>query len=197
MTRLYLVRHGETELNKKGCYYGWIDCGLSEHGLEQALLLRHALRRINLDAAITSDMKRAVDTAEILCEGRNIDLLKDERLRELNFGSWEGKHYTEVSEQHQENWHAWMTDWQNTAPAEGESFADMSIRVKACIDEIIQKYHDKDILLVAHQGVLRIITTYLLDIAAEKIWSFAFEQGSYSVLELQDDNCVVKAINKL
>lgn len=197
MTRLYLIRHGETELNKKGCYYGWIDCGLSEYGLEQALLLRHALRRISLDAAITSDMKRAVDTAEVLCEGRNIDLLKDERLRELNFGAWEGKHYTEVAEQHQENWQAWVTDWQNTAPNQGESFADMSIRVKACIDEIIQKYRDKDILLVAHQGVLRIIITYLLDIPAEKIWSFTFEQGSYSVLELQDENCVIKAINKL
>lgn len=197
MTKLYLVRHGETELNKKGCYYGWTDCELSSNGVEQAELLNHVFQNIKLDMVISSDLKRAVDTAGIVCSGKDIEELRDTRLRELNFGEWEGKNYTEIMQQYKENWEQWTSDWQNAAPIQGESFTNHCRRVCQCIDELLLRYHGKDFLIVTHQGVLRIIITYLLNIPMDKIWSFNFVQGTYSVLELHEDNCVVQGINKL
>ncbi len=197
MTRLYLVRHGETELNKKGCYYGWTDCELTQNGVEQAELLHQSFQKIKLDVTISSDLKRAVNTASIVCDGKDIEILKDTRLRELNFGAWEGKHYTEIMQQYKENWEAWTRDWQNAAPIQGESFTEMCQKVCQCIDELIARYRDKEVLIVTHQGVLRIIITYLLNISMDKIWSFNFSQGTYSVLELNENNCVIQGINKL
>jgi alpha-ribazole phosphatase len=195
MTSIYLVRHGETELNRKGCYYGWTDCELSGVGEKQAMMLKNALKEVNFDVVISSDLKRAKDTAVIVKGEREIKILKDERLRELNFGEWEGRHYTVISKQYLKDWEAWIKDWQNTVLPKGESFTDMYARVRQCIDEILEKYKDKDILMVSHQGVLRIVMTYILGISAEKIWSFSFLQGKYSVLGLENNNWVVKGLN--
>lgn len=197
MTRVYLVRHGETELNKAGCYYGWTDCELSQNGAAQAELLQKAFQKIKLDVIVSSDLKRAADTASIICSGKDIEVCRDTRLRELNFGAWEGKHYTEIMQLYKENWEEWTSDWQNAAPIQGESFAALRQKVCQCIDELLAKYDRKEILIVAHQGVLRIIITYLLDIPMDKIWSFSFSQGTYSALELHENNCVIQGINKL
>lgn len=197
MTRLYLVRHGETEMNEKGCYCGWMDCELSRKGIHQGMLLHHSFEDINLDVIFSSDLKRAVDTANIISIGKDVQLNIDSRLKELNFGVWEGKHYTEIMKEHPESWENWTRDWQNAAPAEGESFSEMWLRVSDFIKAMMHSYKNKDILIVAHQGVLRIITTYLLDIPVEKTWSFHFEQGAYSILELLDNHCTIKSINKI
>ncbi|MGB7604368.1 MAG: alpha-ribazole phosphatase [Lutisporaceae bacterium] len=197
MTRLYLVRHGETEFNKRGCYYGWTDCELSQNGVGQAELLHEVFQEIKLDVTISSDLKRAVDTANIICSGKDIEVHRDTRLRELNFGAWEGKHYTDIMQQYKENWEEWTSDWQNAAPIQGESFAELCQKVCQCIDELLVRYHDKEILIVAHQGVLRIIITYLLNIPMDKIWSFNFSQGTYSILEIHENNCIIQGINKL
>lgn len=196
MTRLYLVRHGETDLNEKGCYYGWTDCKLTQKGIHQAMLLHHAFEDINISAAISSDLIRAIDTAEIICSEKNIEIRRDERLREMNFGAWEGMHYKDIMSLYKECFESWAEDWQNTAPLQGESFAGMRERVIECINQIVEEQRDKDILIVAHQGALRIIITYLLDISSDKIWSFFFEHGAYSVLTLQDNNWVIQNINK-
>lgn len=195
MTLLYLVRHGETELNKKGVYYGWTDCGLSPQGVKQAESLADILEDISFDAVISSPLKRALETAAIVGRLKSQEIVLDERLKELNFGAWEGKHYKTIQDSDQENWQLWINDWKKASPPAGESFVSMYRRVKRSLHDILERYDGKNILLVSHQGCLRIIMCILLGLKYEGYWRFAFEHGKYSLLEIEQGYSIVKNIN--
>lgn len=196
MTELYLVRHGETELNSQGVYYGWTDCGLSEKGIMQAEDLADILQNVSFDAVISSSLIRAVATAAVVSGFTPDDIIKDDRLRELNFGDWEGLHHKEVMEKHREAWEKWGSDWKNAAPPGGESFIEIYSRVKCCIEDILKEYKGKRILLVSHQGSMRIIPMILMKLPEEAYWSFTAEQGRYSLYEIDETgHCIIKRIN--
>lgn len=196
MTELYLVRHGETELNVKGVYYGWTDCSLNEKGIRQAEALKEIFKDIVFDVVISSSLKRAVETASIIAACPVEDIILDERLRELHFGEWEGIHYSEIREKHKEDWERWGQDWKNTSPPSGESFRDMYNRVRESLNELLNKYKDKKILMVSHQGCLRIIPMILLKLNEEGYWSFTAEQGKYSLFQIDEKgHCIVRKVN--
>lgn len=196
MTKLYLIRHGETELNEKGVYYGWTDCSLNERGVAQAEELADILQEVDFDVVISSTLKRAVDTAAIVSGFAPENIIRDERLRELNFGEWEGVHFAEVQEKHREKWELWGRDWKNASPPSGESFIDMYSRIKCCIDELLEEHKGKKILIVSHQGSMRIIPLILLGLSVDYYWSFMAEQGRYSLYKIDDKGrCIVERIN--
>lgn len=195
-TEIYLVRHGETEMNITGVYYGWTDVGLSEKGVMQAEDLYDILQDVHFDAVISSSLIRAVETASIV-SGYNPDvIIRDDRLRELNFGEWEGIHHRELKENHKEVLEKWGSDWKNTAPPGGESFFEIYIRVKSSIEDIIKKYRGKKVLIVSHQGTMKIIPMVLLGLTEDAFWSFTAEQGRYSHYEIDEKgHCIIKRIN--
>ena len=196
MIRIYLVRHGETDYNMKGCYYGWTDCSLAQEGIEQSEILRSAFEKIQYDVMLSSDLKRAVETANII-NYSNKELKIDKRLRELNFGKWEGKSYNEVAAEYTEHWNLWVEDWENATPTEGESFVSMYNRICGYMDEILHLYEDKSIVVVGHNGSLRIIATYLLGLTLDKTWCFNFDHGKYSLFEVNEGHCSIKGINNI
>ena len=91
--KLYLVRHGETEWNRRGLMQGRHGVGLNETGREQVEELRREIetRGLKFDVCYVSPLQRAVETAEILVRGREIEKVLDERLIERGFGEFEGK----------------------------------------------------------------------------------------------------------
>lgn len=195
-TGLYLVRHGETEMNIKGVYYGWTDCGLSERGIMQAEDLADILQNVSFDAVISSSLIRAVVTAAVVSGFTPEEIIKDDRLRELNFGDWEGLHHSEVLEKHREAWEKWGSDWKNTAPPGGESFTEIYSRVKGCIEDILREYKGKKVLIVSHHGTMRVIPMVLLKLPEEAYWSFSAEHGRYSHYEIDEKGCcIVRKIN--
>ncbi|MDF2533550.1 MAG: putative phosphoglycerate mutase family protein [Clostridia bacterium] len=196
MIKVYLVRHGETEYNKKGCYYGWTDCGLAEEGIEQSKALGKTFKDIPYDVMLSSDLKRAIETANIINDD-SVELKLDRRLRELNFGQWEGKSYKEVAIEYTEHWNLWVEDFENAEPTEGESFVSMCNRVCQCVDDILDEYRDKCIVIVGHNGSLRIIAAYLLGLTLDKTWSFNFDHGKYSLFEINEGHCSIRGINNI
>jgi alpha-ribazole phosphatase len=195
MTKIYLIRHGETDYNKKGCYYGWTDCSLTELGIEQSVTLKSVFKDIEYDAILSSDLKRAVETALIINEGKMP--IVDNRLRELNFGQWEGKSYQEVMTQYTERWNSWIEDWTNATPTEGESVLNMYNRISQFMEETLHKYKGKSIVIVSHNGTLRMLAAYLLGLSLEKIWCFGFDHGKYSLLEVSEGHCTIRCINNI
>jgi len=195
MTRLYLIRHGETELNARGVYYGWTDCSLSSRGISQAKDIADSLRNVSFDAVVSSPLKRTKETAVIVSGFNEQDLFLDERLKELNFGAWEGKHYQAIQDSDRENWNLWVNDWIKASPPLGESFASLYRRVKQSIRDILARHDGKTVLLVSHQGCLRIIMCVLLNMKYEGYWRFTFEHGAYSLLDVEKGYCIVRKIN--
>ena len=80
--KLYLVRHGETALNEKGCYYGKTDAVLSVRGIEQAKYLQHIFKEVSFDYVVASPLVRAYNTAQIIIEERKQQIFGDSRLME-------------------------------------------------------------------------------------------------------------------
>lgn len=109
-TTVILVRHGETLWNKELRYQGQQDSPLSPKGLQQAEVVGSFLQNRSIDAVYSSDLKRALLTAESIAKHHQLTPIVDQRLREIAFGVWEGKTRTEVQEEYPEVWEARIRD---------------------------------------------------------------------------------------
>ena len=151
--KIYSTRHGQTSYNKQDIILGTTDIELDETGEKQALGLAEKIAEMgNIDLMIVSPMKRAMKTARIV----------DERLREWDYGEYEGKsRYTEGFAENKVNFGVRMGK-------SGESLLQLSHRVYTALDEIISKYSDRNVLLVSHGGVCRVIETYFNDMTTDQ-----------------------------
>lgn len=154
-TTLLLVRHGETEWNTLGKFQGCTDIDLSADGLLQADYLRKRLEN-NFDYIYTSPLKRASETANIICTNMNINPQVEDSLREINFGDWEGLTIHQIKELYPDAFHLWTSDKIN-APIPGN---DLSInfasnRASNSIINIANKHKDKTIVILAHGGIIK------------------------------------------
>ena len=195
MTTLYLVRHGETILNKEKVYYGRTDCPLTPMGQTQARDLKTTLIDYSFDVIISSPLKRCVQTTEIITGISEQDILLDYNLVELDFGLWEGLHHKEISQRYPKEWAHWVDNWEEIPPPKGESFMTMYNRVKKALGGILSTYQDKNILIISHKGCLQLISSILLAGNHEMFWNFTFEQGKYSVFEVNGGHCTIKKLN--
>ena len=161
--KIYSTRHGETEYNKKDIILGTTDIDLDEKGEKQALELAEKIKAIgNIDITIVSPMKRAMKTAQAVADRCGISMVVDQRLREWDYGEYEGKgRFTEGFADNKINFGVRMGK-------NGESLLQLSHRVYSALDDIIEKYSDKTVLIVSHGGVCRLIETYFNDMTTEK-----------------------------
>lgn len=154
--RFFYVRHGQTDWNlARKMQGGQTERPLNETGIHQAEETRKILEGKQFDIVIVSPMKRAMQTAEIIIENRNVPVIIEERLRERKLGELEGNPITEKCEK--EIWDCKL----NKAYANGESVLDFEKRVIDFIEEAKEKYKNKTILIVAHGGVAKIFKKYL------------------------------------
>ena len=195
MTVLYLIRHGETDLNRQGVLQGHIDCGLNKTGIEQAERVAKVLKDVEFDGIISSPLKRAYKTASILIEGREQKIERMEELKEISFGIWEGMDYKEIIASYPSEWKEWENNWTSYAAKGGENFENFFGRVRIALEDILERYENKKIAIVSHDGVMKALTVTLLKMKYQGFWNFYFEHGKYSLYEVQKSNCTIKRIN--
>jgi broad specificity phosphatase PhoE len=149
---IYFVRHGETDWNRDRRVQGQSDTPLNDAGREQARALAGVLTPVAFDAAYSSDLIRATETAEIVLHDRGMIIQTTYRLRERNFGSWEGRLVPELEAEGLLSGRGWpYVD----APHGGESIADLETRVVDVVRAIASEHPNETILVVAHGGVIR------------------------------------------
>lgn len=190
--KLYLVRHGETELNVKKVYYGRTDCGLTEKGKEQAVSLKAAFSAVPLELVLESPLKRAKDTSSLLLGEKEVIRQTDGRLQELNFGGWEGKSYQELMGD--PLYEQWCREWKTTCPPQGECFLDLAKRVHSFYEDLLKR-EEEQVLIVAHHAVLQQLMACLFEAEPESCWHYAFDQGTYTVFDVRDGFAVLKGHN--
>lgn len=195
MINIYLVRHGETDLNRKKVYYGFTDVPLNSQGEAQCKRLKQKLINVKFDTVITSPLIRVVNSAEIITGLNKENFQIYNQLKELNFGKWEGMHYKDIEKEYPNEWNEWCKDWQNYCIPEGESFESFYERVKICFNQIQQVLKVGNVLIVGHEGVLKIIASIILNLEIENYWQFTFEFGTYSIFEIEDKLAVIRKIN--
>lgn len=189
---LYLIRHGESELNREGIYYGHTDCDLTEKGVQQINDVRCKLEDIHFDCIYTSPLIRASKSAGILAQDIK-QIIEDTRLMELNFGQWEGRSYKEIQVTEPERWKDFC--YNDVAPPEGENQNQVYERVKDFLLDLMQESHET-VAIVAHQGCLRYIVSELMNLGKQGFWHFTFTQGCYSRVQVDEtQHCTLFAIN--
>ena len=192
--RIYLVRHGETELNQKKCYYGHMDVGLSEKWVKQAKAIGAFFQNRSFDVVVSSPLIRAVKTAEYILGGREQKIVVDERLSEQNFGIFEGFTYEQLLERYPDEFQSWNQDFSGYRIPGGESFSDVRDRIDNYLKELIGR--DGTMLLVAHKGTLGHFLASSLGLPLEGYWNFVFEQGSYSCIDYEDGYAIIRKLNQ-
>lgn len=156
---LYLIRHGETPWNTEGRMQGHADTPLNEMGILLAKITGEKLEHVHFDLAISSPLKRAAETARLIMGKRKAPVLFDDRIREINWGKWEGlcalKHKNEIPDN---DFRKFYTDpFGFDGAPEGESILDVCHRTKEFYKELVQNpdYQDKTILVATHGCAVR------------------------------------------
>lgn len=144
---IYITRHGQTNWNVQKKVMGRCDEPLNETGLNQAEETRNNLMDTDIDLIICSPLKRARQTAEIINRDRNIPIIYDERIIERDFGEFEGMETKNF------DFHGYWNYYKNKQFESAENIQFFFKRVYDFLEDITEKYKDKNVLLVAHGGI--------------------------------------------
>ena len=193
LRRLILLRHGQTDYNVDGRMQGHIDSHLTDAGHEQAAEAAPVLASLAPDRLVSSDLRRAVDTAEVVGAACGLPVKFDPRLRETHLGLWQGHTVAEIELDYPGAIATWRSDpaW---APPEGESRIDVVARSRPVVDELDAELADSDgvsetVLLVAHGGLIAGLVTGLLDLPPSAWPSFGgLGNCRWAVLARRDDH---------
>jgi len=157
LTRLCLVRHGETAWNAEGRVQGQLDIPLSPTGLQQARAVASALNGETFDAIYSSDLVRVRQTAQPSADLLKKQVVLDERLRERHYGVFQSITYVEAKERFPEDYARFRAKDLDFDFETGESLRAFNDRALEVIDEIVRRNSGKNILIFTHGGVLEIL----------------------------------------
>jgi alpha-ribazole phosphatase/probable phosphoglycerate mutase len=198
ITKLYLIRHGETEGAEARRYKGHIDVPLSEEGIHQVGQLSRlvALNSENgLDAVYSSDLDRAVKSAEIIAEPFGLKPVVIRDLRERSFGVWEGMSFDEIHEQYPGDFKAWAEDPLSFSPVNGETTLEARERALRALSLIHERHEGGVVAAVSHGGMTRILLCEFLGIPLQNLFRIEQDFASLNIIEFHDGHPVVKLLN--
>lgn len=152
-TELIVVRHGETIWNVDKRMQGHMDVPLNEVGRRQARAVAALLQGERLDRIYSSDLQRAHETAEIIRNGREIEMRRDSRLREFHMGTFQGMTQKEAKEQHGDAWERFFIHDADYALPGGESRSQKQVQIASFMEEVVSEPARK-FLVVTHGGIL-------------------------------------------
>jgi probable phosphoglycerate mutase len=161
-TRLYVARHGATQLSAEDRFAGSIDVQLSEDGRAQAAALGERLNGERLDAVYASPMSRTRETAELVASACSLTVSLADGLREVAHGHWEGMTRRDVEQQFADEYASWEADPFTFAPAGGESGAAVLARALAAVRQILDRHKGQRVLVVSHKATIRLVLSSLL-----------------------------------
>jgi len=194
--RIYFVRHGETSWNAIMKIQGHSDVFLSDRGREQAEMLAQRLSNEKIHCFYSSDLARACETARIVAQPHEMDVITTPALRELNFGVWEGLTVKEIEETYPGQIKSWWTNPLNTHIPQGETLSEMTERCVNEVKNIIKEHNNETVLVVAHGGVIRSIICSVLGINLNEQWRLHLDNACLSLVDFpQWERGILKLFN--
>ncbi len=162
MTRLFLVRHGETDFNREKRIAGQLDIPLNELGRAPAQATAELLKDELIAAVYASDLARAAETAQIIAEKHKLSVILSKELRERSYGHWEGKFAEEIESLFPEEYEQLRQAPLDFAPPGGESRKALFERVTQKLNEILAAHADESVVIVSHGGPIRQMINYVI-----------------------------------
>ena len=195
MTKIYLVRHGQSQANLDRVFAGRYNPELSDLGRAQAQKVGDYLKDKGIEKIYASPLKRAFNTAVPLSTGLNIPIIPYDGIVEINGGDWEGKEIANLIAEFPETYGIWMTDIGHSKCDNGESMAEVQERMVKAVGEIAKKEDGKTIALFAHAGCLRAFITHCLKLPLSgmqdlgwlsnaSVTEINFSDGEFEVIDM-------------
>ncbi|MGK7939665.1 MAG: histidine phosphatase family protein [Crocosphaera sp.] len=162
--KLYFLRHGETTASQTGTYCGRLDIELTPSGVEMAKDFAQIYKDIPWKAIYSSPLKRAIATAQPLCDRLGIQMQRRNGLKEIYYGEWEGKTPKEVNQEFHDDYVRWLADPGWNSPNGGEKGIDIARRSSEVLEEIESTHTTGNVLVVSHKATIRIMLCSLLGV---------------------------------
>jgi probable phosphoglycerate mutase len=196
-TSLLLLRHGQTALSVERRFSGHGDPALTDLGVAQAAALAARVAALPRPpvAVWASPLARAYDTAVPLAKALGVEVRVEERLRECDFGAWEGLTFGEVQERHPAEWDAWLGNADVAAPG-GESFAAVTKRARQARDAVLAAHPGEVVAVVSHVTPVKVLLGLALDAPAAALYRVHLDLASLSQADwYADGGAIVRRVN--
>ena len=204
-TRIYMVRHGQSQANERDVFLGHTDLDLTKKGCEQALATAKYLSQIPVDRLYSSDLKRAYHTAEATAELLHLPIEKREALREIFCGEWENQPFAKLETEYKESYGVWLQNIDEAHPEQGESVLQLKARIVASVENIAKENEGKTVFIFSHATPIRCFGAYCKGVRVKDLpWVsnasvsyFEYENGLFSLIEYGKDDFLGAAVTAL
>ncbi|WZL74941.1 histidine phosphatase family protein [Clostridiaceae bacterium 35-E11] len=195
MTKLFLIRHGETQWNLESRAQGSQNIQLSEKGIQQAKLLADRIKDYKIDCIYTSNLDRASQTAKLLGNNLNVDVITMNELREMSFGKWEGLTNAQIQENYKENYVVWRSKPHEATIPDGENLIDVQKRALEAIGKILDSNKNKNIVIVSHGVTIKSIILGIMDMDLSNFYKIRQDNTCINIIEYKEYGPVMVTLN--
>ena len=192
---LILVRHGETDWNRTGRCQGISDVVLNDNGRKQAIELGLCLKGEKISAVYSSDLARAISTAEEIARHHGLTVEIDGDLREMDQGDFEGLLFTEIRERYADIMMQWRDNPEALRIPSGESLAEVRERALRAFERLCERHDGETVVAVSHNLTITTLLCEFTGVGLSGFRSFGIQAASRSTLCLSGGKVVVVDLN--
>ncbi len=186
MTRIILVRHGQTEWNRVERFRGRAELDLDETGMRQAEATARRLAQWPVSALYTSPLKRAMRTAEALGRRLDVTVQTSPGLTDIDFGLWQGLSLEEAAQQNSAVYARWLESPERVKVPQGESLEEVRARAVAALEDILASHDDETVALVSHKVVCKVLILSVLGLDNSHFWQVEQDMCAINLFEARD-----------
>ena len=195
MTKVYLVRHGQTEWNKKLTFRGRKDIPLNEAGHMEAQAISDALKNKNIGAIYTSPLRRSIETAQPIANYFHLEIVSLQGLIDINYGDWEGLTFNEVKKKYSDEYNKWEKRPHLIRFPHGETLDEAKKRSFCAFKNIVKKNPGNSILIVPHRVINKVLLCALLGLSTSHFWEIKQDTGCINLIEYVNNRFILSLMN--
>jgi len=195
MTRICLVRHGQTEWNRELRFRGRADVPLDENGRKQADALADALTGKGISAIYTSPLMRSMETARPVAKVFHLQIITIQGFIDINYGEWEGLAYDEVRQRYADLYREWEERPDSVRFPDGESLEEVKRRSFSAFMQVVAENPDSSILIIPHRVINKVLLCAILGLSNDHFWNIRQDTGCINEIEYSDSRFVLVSMN--
>ena len=195
MTRIILVRHGQTQWNVEERFRGSFDIPLDETGIAQAQALARRLSAEPVSAVYSSPLQRALKTAEIISQPHSLTPIVHQGLNNINYGELEGRKISEVARELPEFFQKLMATPHLVRFPGGDTLDDLTVRSMAALHEIIAAHPRETVVVTSHQVITRVLICAIIGLDNSYHWMFSQDTCCANFFRFQKGRFIVDRLN--
>lgn len=195
ITKVYVVRHGQTAWNLEEVFRGRADIPLDDTGKKEVHLAGEALKDETIHAIYSSPLSRSMETAENIAKFQNIDVAPLDAIIDISYGDWEGKPLAEIQKKFPDLYELWLKEPHSVCFPNGETLEQVGSRATEAVNRLVAQHKDENIALVAHRVPNKVICCALIGIDYSNFWRIQQDTASTNLFVYKDGQWIVSYLN--